>query len=114
MGRHHGGNEPGARLGSGLIGSRKFGSSLRVRIWDGGEILGLVRGCRLPLQTSRPAKRVRGQSSDGESGTDVSRMSDGFVILVTICGDRAGVSGVLRRTGGRPVATSELSNRACC
>lgn len=38
----------GYGLGSGLIGSRKFGSSLQVSTWGGGEILGLVGGGRLP------------------------------------------------------------------
>lgn len=51
VGRKDAGGEPGTRLGNGLIGSRKLGSSLQVRSWGGGEILGLVGGGRLPLQT---------------------------------------------------------------
>ena len=87
--RHDGGNDPGIKLRSGLIGSRKFGSSLQVRSWGGGEILGLVRGCRLPLRTLVTEAGLRGYFGD-ESETDVSGVLDGIVILACVtCGGQA-------------------------
>lgn len=101
VGRQHAGGEPEVPVASGLIGARKFGSSLQVRTWGGCEILGPLRG-GLSVASSRLGQRSGSEKGylDSESETDMSAMSDGIVILVWDMW-RSGVSEGLSRAGVR-------------